>query len=58
MILLFVISGLCIHTWRTHNRSTKHAIARCLTNWLLRCLTADTAVEDETGAGFLACLCS
>lgn len=58
MILLFVTSGLCMHTRRTHNRSTKDATGRCLTNWFLRCLSADMVIEKETDTGFLSCLCS
>lgn len=58
IILLFVTTGHRVHTRWTHNQNTKDATARCLTNWFLRCLSADVLLEEETDVGFLACLCS
>lgn len=49
--------GLCIHTWRIHNRNTQDTHTQNCTMFdraVLRCLSADQAVEEETARGFLA----
>lgn len=55
--LLSARGGLCIHTWRVHNRKTQDTHTQNCTVFdraVLRCLSADLVVEGETARGFLA----
>lgn len=50
--------GLCLRTWRTHNRNP-HVHTKCamFDGEVLRCLLADLVVGEETAGGFLGHLC-